>query len=84
MKNGLAEAQRISHIGNWDWDIVTDKIYLSDEVYRIYGFIPQEFDVTYELFLSYLHPDDRNHVNDDFNNASKEKPISIDYRNNLS
>jgi PAS domain S-box-containing protein len=79
-ENGLAEAQRISHIGNWDWDIVTDKIYLSDEVYRIYGFTPQEFDVTYDIFLRYLHPDYRDRVNDAFNNASKEKPISIDYR----
>jgi PAS domain S-box-containing protein len=77
---GLAEAQKISHLGNWDWDIVSDKIYLSDEVYRIYGFTPQEFDVTYDLFLSYLHPDDRDPVNDAFNNASKEKYISIDYR----
>ncbi len=79
-ENGLAEAQRISHIGNWDWDIITDKIYLSDEVYRIYGYYPQEFDVTYDLFLRYLHPDDRDHVDDVFNKASKENPISIDYR----
>ncbi len=79
-ENGLAEAQRISHIGNWDWDIITDKVYLSDEVYRIYGYNPQEFDVTYDLFLSYLHPEDRDHVDDTFNKASKENPISIDYR----
>ena len=36
-ENGLAEAQRIAHIGNWDWNIVTNKLYWSDEVYRIFG-----------------------------------------------
>ena len=61
-EKGLAEAQRIAHIGNWDWDIITNKLYLSDEVYRIYGCTPQEFDVTYDAFLSYVHPDDRDYV----------------------
>jgi PAS domain-containing protein len=55
-EGSLAEAQRIAHIGNWEWNIITNKIYLSDEVYRIYGFNPQEFEATYNLFLSCLHP----------------------------
>jgi PAS domain S-box-containing protein len=58
-EEGLAEAQRMAHIGNWDWEIRTDKLYLSDEVYRIYGCGPQEFSVTRNVFLSYVHPDDR-------------------------
>ena len=41
-EKGLAEAQRMAHIGNWDWDIVTDEIYWSDEMYRIFGLNPQE------------------------------------------
>ncbi len=32
----LAEAQKMSHIGNWEWDSITDKIYLSDELYLIF------------------------------------------------
>src|SRR5665647_1384725 len=34
-ENGLAEAQKMAHIGNWDWNIITNKLYLSNEVYRI-------------------------------------------------
>jgi PAS domain S-box-containing protein len=45
-KKGLAEAQKMAHIGNWDLDLVTDKVYWSDETYHIFGLIPQEFDLT--------------------------------------
>jgi len=36
-ENGLAEAQRTAHLGNWDWNIVTNGLYWSDEIYRIFG-----------------------------------------------
>ena len=36
-ENGLAEAQRTSHIGNFDRNIITNKLYMSDEVYRLFG-----------------------------------------------
>ncbi len=77
---GLAEAQKISHIGNWDWDIINNKLYLSTEVSRIYGREPQELSVTRDAFLSYIHPDDRDFVDNSFNRALNEKPINIDYR----
>ena len=35
-ENRLAEAQKMSHIGNWELDFITDKIYLSDEFDRIF------------------------------------------------
>ncbi|MDD4249716.1 MAG: PAS domain S-box protein, partial [Methanosarcina sp.] len=79
-EKGLAEAQKIAHIGNWDWNIITNKLYFSDEVYRIYGCEPQEFSVTRNVFLSYVHPDDRDYVDNSFNKSLNEKPISIDYR----
>ena len=33
----LANAQRIAHLGSWEWDIVNDTVWRSDEVYRIFG-----------------------------------------------
>ena len=33
----LAEAQRIAHLGNWEWDILTNERIWSEEVYRIFG-----------------------------------------------
>ena len=58
----LAEAQQIAHLGNWEWDIVGNELYWSDEIYRIFGLLPQEFGVTYEAFLNCVHPDDREFV----------------------
>jgi PAS domain S-box-containing protein len=36
-ENGLREAQRLSHSGNWEWQIATDTVQWSDELYRING-----------------------------------------------
>ncbi len=79
-ENGLAEAQRTAHIGNWDWNIVTNGLYWSDEIYRIFGRSPQEFGATYDAFLSYVHPDDRNYVNNAVIKALNGNPYSIDHR----
>ena len=76
----FSEAQKVAHIGNWDWNIITNKLYFSDEVYRIYGCEPQELSVTRNAFLSYLHPDDRDLVDNTHKKALNGRPYSIDYR----
>jgi diguanylate cyclase (GGDEF)-like protein/PAS domain S-box-containing protein len=58
----LEEAQRIAHIGSWEWDIASGELSWSDEVYRIFGYRPQEFEATYEAFLQTIHPADRRYV----------------------
>jgi diguanylate cyclase (GGDEF)-like protein/PAS domain S-box-containing protein len=56
------EAQRISGVGSYDFEIATNTNIWSDQLYRIYGREPQSFNASYEVFLSMLHPDDREHV----------------------
>ncbi len=56
---GLAEAQRMAHLGNWEWVPRTDELYWSDETFRIHGFEPGSFDPTFEKLLEVVHPDDR-------------------------
>lgn len=81
----LANAQRIAHIGNWDWDIPGDELAWSDEVYRIFGLDPDEFGATYEAFIGYVHPEDREFVMREVNDAVMYgKPYSIDHRVLLS
>jgi len=55
----LAAAQAITHIGSWEWDVRTNAVEWSDELYRIYGLEPRSRPITYEFFLSRVHPDDR-------------------------
>ncbi|HEU5284781.1 MAG TPA: MASE1 domain-containing protein, partial [Burkholderiales bacterium] len=58
----LAEAQAITHIGSWTWDVASDHVTWSDELYRIYGLKPEEFSASFEGYLSRVHPDDRARV----------------------
>lgn len=77
----LTNAQRIAHLGNWDWDIVKNDLSMSNEMYRIIGLDPHEFGATIEAFLDTVHPDDRNSVQKGVDKALYEKiPYNIDHR----
>ena len=55
----LEEAQRAAHIGSWEWDIASDELVWSDELYRMYGLDPRKFDASFEAFIEHVHPEDR-------------------------
>ena len=55
----LQQAESIAHVGSWELDIISDKLYWSDEVFRICGYGPQEFQLTAESAWAVVHPDDR-------------------------
>jgi PAS domain S-box-containing protein len=55
----LAEAQRVAHVGSFEWDIRANRVSWSDELYRIYGLEPGVFEATFEAFVERIHPDDR-------------------------
>ena len=77
----LSEAQRIAHLGNWDWDIVSNELRWSDEVYRIFGLRPQEFVATYESFLNSVHPGDKEFVKESVNKTLSENEVyNIEHR----
>ena len=58
-ESSLLEAQRIAHLGHWSWDIPSGNNVWSEEQYKIFGIEPFTLEVNRELFLSFLHPDDR-------------------------
>ncbi|OOZ41013.1 hypothetical protein BOW53_05685 [Solemya pervernicosa gill symbiont] len=58
----LASAQRIGKMGSWEWNIEADTLKWSDEIYRIFGLAPQQFDANYGAFLDMVHEDDRERV----------------------
>lgn len=77
----LANAQRIAHLGSWEWDIIKNKVVGSDEFYRIFGKTRQTFDETYETFLNVIHPGDRDFVKKSVLEALHDrKPCCIDCR----
>ncbi|HKK65576.1 MAG TPA: PAS domain S-box protein [Clostridia bacterium] len=60
----LSETQKMAQIGSWTFDILNDRIYWTDEVYRIFGLEPKAFAATYEAFLEAVHPADRSRVDE--------------------
>ena len=68
----LAKSQELARIGSWELDLKTNRLTWSDEVYRILGLRPQEFTVTYEMFLGMIHPDDRAAVDDAYQRSIRD------------
>ncbi|MDY9927178.1 PocR ligand-binding domain-containing protein [Methanosarcina sp.] len=79
-EKGLAEAQKMAHIGNWSWDLITGEAYWSEEIYYIFGVNPQKSIPAYDELFNYIHPDDRNYVDAAIKKVINEKPFGIDYR----
>jgi len=61
-EKNLAEAQRMARLGSWEWEVKTGEVTWSDEVFRVYGYEPQEFVPTLEKLMEVVHPDDRESV----------------------
>jgi PAS domain S-box-containing protein len=77
----LKEAESIAQMGNWDWNIETNELLWSDEIFRIFGLNSKEFGGTLEAFLEFVHPEDRDRVKGSINDAlNKKMSYSIDHR----
>lgn len=79
-ERSLAEAQRVAHIGSWEWDVGTGRLQWSDEAHRIAGIEPGTFGGTLEDFLAVVHPEDRARVASSPQEPLEGDPPSIDYR----
>jgi len=52
-------AQQLAHVGSWELECVSNTIQWSKELHKIYGVDHESFQSTYNEFLDYVHPDDR-------------------------
>jgi len=75
----LNRAQTVAHIGSWRLDIGSNRLLWSDEAYRIFG-IPEGTPMTYETFLSSVHLDDREYVDQKWAAALRGEPYDIEHR----
>jgi signal transduction histidine kinase len=58
----MADAQAIANLGSWSWDIPANRVVWSDEMYRIYGYEPQEGPVTFEKAMERVVEEDAGRV----------------------
>ncbi|ACZ62054.1 PAS domain S-box protein [Dehalococcoides mccartyi] len=77
----LAQAERIAHIGNWDYDLLGHKLLLSDEVYNILGLSPKNGITDLKQVMEMIHPDDRDIVRSEAQKAIVSgSKINTDHR----
>lgn len=77
----LSEAQRIAHLGNWEWDIEKNELNGSDEAYRIFGFTLEKSGMTCGEFLNKVHLDDQMLVKKAIQDALyKKNSYNLDHR----
>ncbi len=55
-------SQSVASIGSWEWDLNTNEIWWSDELYTLLEVDSEGFDTSYENYISLIHPDDRSLV----------------------
>jgi PAS domain S-box-containing protein len=77
----LEEAQRVAHVGSFEWDVAGNAVTWSDELYRIYGLERGQFDGTYESFLARVHPADLDYTKSVVFEALRVgRPFTYDHR----
>jgi PAS domain S-box-containing protein len=75
----LEKAQEIGKLGSWDIDVLANKLYWTDENYRLFG-VEVGTPLTYEVFESCVHPEDRDAVNRAWQAALKGARYEIEHR----
>ncbi len=54
----LEQAQRVAHVGSWEWDLATHSMVWSTEQFRLLGLLPEKHTPSWDLLLSCTHPED--------------------------
>ncbi len=83
----LAKSQEMAHLGSWELDLANlddinaNPLRWSDEIFRIFGYAPGEFEPSNEAFFRAVHPDDRATLSRMMAEAIQGgKPYSVDHR----
>jgi len=77
----LAETQALVHVGIWEWTLVDDKLYWSDELFQILGLAPGAVPPSFEQLLAHVHPDDLTTVKSYLSRARRDRaPTTAEYR----
>lgn len=76
----LKKAQEVAHLGYWSFDVDTQKITWSDEVFHIYGLDPDQGEPSFEEHLQQYHPEDRDFFEERVALALQGIPQNFDIR----
>lgn len=81
-EGAIKRSQEVAHVGHWTWDTRSNRVTWSDEMHRIFGLDPTNFDGDLdEIIRRSIHPDDLQSVLDA--NAAvirEQRPNPMGYR----
>lgn len=77
----LEQAQRIAHLGSWEWDLNQPRPAWSSQMFELFGLSPEEPPPTYDQFVMWIHPEDRPKVMGALEEViASGDPWSVEYR----
>ena len=77
----LAEAERVTHLGCWEWNLVRDELWWSEQQYRILGRDPETFTPSFEEFVEHVVPEDRPLIREQLDAVYAGKDaVEVEYR----
>jgi PAS domain S-box-containing protein len=77
----LRESEALAHVGSWIWDAEADVVQWSDELHKIHGLTPFEFDGTLADHLALVYTEDRERVETEMRHAlASDEPFESEYR----
>ncbi len=77
----LIKAQRVARMGFLEWNLQTQEVVCSDEVYTMFGIEPGALPTTPAFIATLVHPDDLERVRSRLNQAVRRiRPYDIDHR----
>lgn len=82
LQRHMQDAQRLAKVGSWELDLPANRLWWSDEVYRIFNIDPSGFGASYDAFLAAIHPEDRERVDGAYR-AHLEQGVPYDIRHRL-
>lgn len=75
-KNSLAAYQKISSVGNWEWDTRTDHSKWSNDVYQLLNVKPHSIEATLESYLRFVPKEQKKRIREAFELALKNSQAS--------
>lgn len=79
-EESLRLAQRVAHVGHWEWEESGECLVWSDEIYRILGLEPGTVSPSYQVLIDVAHPDDRPLLEEKLAQAKNGHDFELDYR----
>ncbi len=77
----LRTASIIAKLGYWQFNIISEQLFWSDEIYKIWGVDKDSFEVSFSSFFAFIHPEDQEiFLSNKAIAVSEEKELDFEHR----